>query len=95
MSKELCRTLPAFVERRRTIIEPYPPLKTAYEDYKTLAMPTYRVIIVFAYKLWYAPTHTDLCQISSPPPKRHLKFPGPRGSGSPFFWRRTFSMRTI
>ena len=85
MSKELCRTLPAFVERRRTIIEPYPPLKTAYEDYKTLAMPTYRVVIVFAYKLWYAPTHTDLCQISSPPPKRHLKFPGPRGSGSPFF----------
>jgi hypothetical protein len=32
----------------------------------------------------YAPTQTDLSQISSPPPKRHLKFSGPRASGSPF-----------
>ena len=43
------------------------------------------IIIIFTYNLWYAPTQTDLCQISSPPPKRHLQFPGPGGSGSLFF----------
>src|SRR5258708_19484490 len=83
--KELCRMFPAFIEHERHRIEPFPSLETAYEHNKTLAMPTYRVIIIFTYNLWYAPTQTDLCQISSPPPKRHLQFPGPGGSGSLFF----------
>jgi len=49
-----------------------------------LAMPVCRVIITFTYNLWYAATQTDHSQISSPPPKWYLKFPCPRGSGSPF-----------
>jgi hypothetical protein len=85
MLKELCRIFSAFIERKGTIIKLIPSLEAAHEHNKTLAMPTYRVIIIFTYNLWYAPTQTDLCQISSPPPKRHLKFPGPGGSGSPFF----------
>ena len=85
MLKELCRMFPGFIERRRHRIEAVPSLQTAYKYKKTLAMPTYRVIIIFTHNLWYAPTQTDLGQSSSPPPKRHLKFPGPGGSGSPFF----------
>ena len=85
MLKELCRIFPTLIEGKRHIIVPFPSLETAYEHNKTLAMPTYRVIIIFTYNLWYAPTQTDLCQISSPPPKRHLQFQGPGGSGSLFF----------
>ena len=85
MLKELCRMFRAFIEHRRRGIETFPSLKTAYKHNKTLAMPTYRVIIIFTHNLWYAPTQTDLGQSSSPPPKRHLKFAGPGGSGSPFF----------
>src|SRR5258708_12443305 len=85
MLKELCRIFSTFIERKRHIIAAFPSLETAYEHNKTVAMPTYRVIIIFTYNLWYAPTQTDLCQISSPPPKRHLQFPGPGGSESLFF----------
>ena len=90
MLKELCRTPPAVMERRCTISEAFPSSKTVHKREKTLAMPAYRVIIIFTYNLWYASTQNDLCQISSPPPKWHLKFPGPGGSGSPFFGRGLF-----
>src|SRR5208282_2121298 len=85
MLKELCRILSAFMERRCTISEALSSLKTICKREKTLATPTYRVIIIFTYNPLYASTQNDLCQISSPLPKWHLKFPGPGGSGSPFF----------
>jgi hypothetical protein len=85
MLKELCRTFPAFMERRCTISGAFSSLKTVHKREKTLAMPAYRVIIIFTYNLWCASTQNDICQISSPPPKWHLKFAGPGGSGSPFF----------
>jgi hypothetical protein len=84
MLKELCRTLPPVHRAQRCKNKPFRPLRTPCEHNKMLAMPVCRVIITFTYNLWYAATQTDHSQISSPPPKWYLKFPCPRGSGSPF-----------
>src|SRR5580704_2977538 len=49
-------------------------------------MGTYMVIIILTYYILYAPAEeTGLCQISGPPPKRHLQFQSPGSAGSALF----------
>ena len=64
-------------------------LNSVEKHKKTLAIPIYMVIINFTYHILYAPAEeTELCQSSSPPPKRYIQSPGPAGSGSALFGGR-------
>ena len=85
MLKELCRLFLRFQNYQGLLWLLY----SAQKHKKTLATPIYMVIINFTYHILYAPAEeTELCQSSSPPPKRYIQSPGPAGSGSALFGGR-------